>query len=187
MAERIRFFDADNVGRELAVPSPPGPIVAADAGWRLLSERAPALAGLARVVQNDPGIITEPLAATPVTFVHGDWKLGNLGRHPDGRTILIDWAFPGSGPPCWDLCWYLAINQARIPESKEATVARFRSALERHGVDSAAWFETQLDLCMIGIMATFGWEKALGDDDELQWWDRRVAEAVARQQLNVAG
>ena len=34
-------------------------------------------------------------------------------------------------------------------------------------------------------MATFGWEKALGDEDELRWWERRVAEAVARQRLDL--
>jgi len=185
MPDRIRFFDAANVERELAVKQPPSPIVAADTGWRLLFERSPAMAFLARAVQIDPEIITGRLAATPVTLLHGDWKMGNLGTHPDGRTILIDWAYPGSGPACWDLCWYLALNQARIPESKEATIARFHIALERHGVDCAGWFETQLDLCMIGIMAAFGWEKALGDDDELHWWDCRVADAVNRQRLDV--
>jgi hypothetical protein len=29
-------------------------------------------------------------------------------------------------------------------------------------------------------MATFGWEKALGDDDELRWWERAVADASTR-------
>jgi hypothetical protein len=23
--------------------------------------------------------------------------MGNLGTHPDGRTILLDWAYPGAG------------------------------------------------------------------------------------------
>jgi aminoglycoside phosphotransferase (APT) family kinase protein len=85
-------------------------------------------------VQDSPAIVTTPLAETPVTFLHGDWKLGNLGNHPDGRTILLDWAYPGSGPPCWDLCWYLALNAARLPESKESTIARFRSALDGRGI-----------------------------------------------------
>jgi hypothetical protein len=31
-------------------------------------------------------------------------------------------------------------------------------------------------------MATFGWEKALGDVGELSWWEARVA-AAARQGL----
>jgi hypothetical protein len=96
--------------------------------------------------------------------------MGNLGTHPDGRTILLDWAFPGSGPACWDLCWYLALNQARLPESKQAAIGRFRAALEAAGVATGSWWDAQLDLCLIAIMATFGWEKALGDDAELSWW-----------------
>jgi hypothetical protein len=65
----------------------------------------------------------------------GDWKLGNLGAHPDGRTILLDWTLPGAGPACWELCWYLALNRARPPEPKEAVIDRFRAALEHHGID----------------------------------------------------
>ncbi len=186
MPQRLRFFDAANVARELDVADPPAAIVAADAGWRQLPERSPVLAAVADVVHHDPGIVTGPLDATPVTFLHGDWKMGNLGSHRDGRTILLDWAYPGSGPSCWDLCWYLALNQARLPESKEATIARFRDALGRHGIESADWFDTQLDLCTVGIMATFGWEKALGADDELRWWEQRVTGAVARQGLDLA-
>ena len=185
MAERLRFFADANVARELAVAHPPGPVVAAEAGWRALRQRAPALAELAGIVHGEPPVLTAPLAETPATFLHGDWKMGNLGSHPDGRTILLDWAYPGAGPACWDLCWYLALNRARLPETKEAAVARFAADLDRHGVDGAGWFDTQLDLCTVGIMATFGWEKALGDDDELRWWERRVAEAVARQDLDL--
>jgi hypothetical protein len=33
---------------------------------------------------------------------------------------------------------------------------------------------------MIGVMATFGWEKALGDAGELAWWEANVARAAAR-------
>jgi hypothetical protein len=185
MAERLRFFDESNVARELAVADPPGPIVAADAGWRQLPEQAPALAELAGAVHHEPELLTVPLAATPATFLHGDWKMGNLGSHPDGRTVLLDWAYPGLGPACWDLCWYLALNAARLPQSKEATIAAFRAALERHGIDTAGWFETQLDLCMIAIMVTFGWEKALGHEAELRWWERQVSEAVTRQGLDL--
>jgi aminoglycoside phosphotransferase (APT) family kinase protein len=186
MAERLCFFDAPNVARELAAADPPGPIVAADAGWRALPGRSPTLASLAHAVQEDPSLLTGPLAETPVTFLHGDWKMGNLGRHPGGRTILLDWAYPGSGPACWDLCWYLALNRARLPESKEASIARFRAALEGHGVETAGWFERQLDLCLAAIMVTFGWEKALGDEDELRWWETAVRRALERQDLDLA-
>ncbi len=185
MAERLRFFDSVNVAREVAVPDPPGPIAAADRGWRVLADVAPALAELAGAVQREPQTLTHPLRDTPVTFLHGDWKMGNLGIHPSGRTILLDWAYPGSGPACWDLCWYLALNRARLPESKEDAIERFRIGLERHGIETAGWFERQLDLCLIGMMATFGWEKALGDQDELHWWESRVVDAVARQGIEL--
>jgi thiamine kinase-like enzyme len=143
------------------------------------------MAEIAHLIQDDPTILTDRLASTPLTLLHGDWKMGNLGSHPDGRTILLDWAYPGAGPTCWDLCWYLALNSARLPESKEATIARFRAALEHHGVAASEWFDTQLDLCLIGIMVTFGWEKALGDEDELRWWEHAVADAVTVQQLDL--
>lgn len=185
MNERLCFFDEINVARELGVPNPPGPIAAADIGWRQLVERAPALARAAAILHTQPDLLTTPLAQTPVTFLHGDWKMGNLGSHPDGRTILLDWAYPGSGPACWDLCWYLALNSARLPETKEDTIARFRDDLHCHGVDPSGWFDVQMDLCLVAIMATFGWEKALGADAELRWWELRVAEAIARQRLDL--
>jgi hypothetical protein len=185
MVERLRFFDRPNVARELDADEAPAAIVAADAGWRALSERSRWLAELARHVQEEPDALVAAMATTPPTFLHGDWKMGNLGRHPSGRTILIDWAFPGSGPVCWDLCWYLALNRARLPETKEASVERFRAALERHGIATGGWFDTQLDLCVIGIMVTFGWEKALGDKEELRWWEQRVAAAVEHQGLDL--
>jgi hypothetical protein len=187
MAQRVRFFAPDNIAAELDAAEVPGPIAAAAAGWAALPGRSPLLARLARLVHDRPGILTGPLARTPRTFLHGDWKMGNLGAHPDGRTILLDWAYPGSGPACWDLCWYLALNRARLPESKEAAISRFRAALEDNGIDTGRWWEQQLDLCVIGIMATFGWEKALGDADELAWWENRVAEAAARRGIGQPG
>jgi hypothetical protein len=183
MEQRVRYFAPDHMTAELCSRDVPAPIAAADAGWRALAPRSAVLAGVARAVHDQPQLVTAPLATTPTTFLHGDWKMGNLGSHPDGRTILLDWAYPGAGPVCWDLCWYLALNRARLPESKEATSERFRAALERHGVATADWWEAQFDLCVIAIMATFGWEKALGDDAELRWWEAHVAAAARRRGL----
>jgi hypothetical protein len=140
---------------------------------------------LARLVHDRPEVITRPLSQTPRTFLAVDWKMGNLGTHPDGRTILLDWVFPGAAPACWDLCWYLALNRARPPKPKEAAISRFRAALEDHGIDTGNWWQQQLDLCMIGIMATFGWEKALGDAGELSRWEEAVVDAVVRQRIPV--
>ena len=53
------------------------------------------------------------------------------------------------------------------------------------GIQTSPWWDAQLDLCTIAIMAEFGWEKALGDDEELRWWEARVAGAVARQHIRL--
>ena len=148
-------------------------------GWARLAERAPAdvhavVAGLRR----EPWVLAEAVAATPTTFLHGDWKMGNLGSHPDGRTILLDCAYPGEGPACHDLAWYLALNRSRLPEPKEQAISRFRRALECHGVATAGWWDRQLGLCLLGTMVQFGWEKALGEDAELGWWLDRAREGA---------
>ena len=100
--------------------------------------------------------------------------MGNLGMYPDGRTILLDWAYPGSGPVGWDLAWYLALNCCRLPMSKEATIDALRGALEHRGVSTDGWFDLQIDLCLLGMAACFGWEKAMGDAEEFAWWERRA-------------
>jgi hypothetical protein len=140
-------------------------------GWGRFADRAPAdVCSLVDDLRNEPWALADALAATPATFVHGDWKMGNLGSHPDGRTILLDCAYPGEGPACHDLTWYLALNRARLPEPKEATIARYRRRLGAHGVDTTGWWDRQLGLCLLGGLVQFGWEKALGDDAELAWW-----------------
>jgi hypothetical protein len=172
MAERVRFFAPDNIAAELVRPDVSPTLQVADQGWARLATSAPELAALAASVHADPAPLVRALEATPATFLHGDWKMGNLGHHADGRTILLDWAYPGAGPACWDLCWYLALNRARLPTSKEATIDAFRARLEERGVATDGWWDAQLGLCLVGMMAAFGWEKAVGDDDELRWWER---------------
>ena len=185
MAQRVRFFAPEVIAAELAAPVVPTPVAAAAAGWDALAVRSPLLWQLARLVHDRPEAITGPLSCTPRTFLPGDWKLGNLGSHPDGRTILLDWTLPGAGPACWELCWYLALNRARLPEPKEAVIDRFRAALEQQGTGTGGWWQRQLDLCLIGVMATFGWEKALGDEGELAWWEAAAAAAATRQHIPI--
>jgi hypothetical protein len=177
-AHRFLYFAPETIAPELEAADVPGPVAAADQGWALLPERAPRLDRLARSVQHDPQALVDALSTTPSTFVGGDWKLGNIGRRPDGRTILVDQAYPGEAPPCWDLTWHLALNRARIPISKEATIAHYRDRLEHHGVDTADWFERQLGLTLLGMASLFAWEKALGDQDELDWWERAAVDGA---------
>ena len=178
LAHRFRFFAPDNIAGELNRPDVSPVITIADQGWRMLPDRAPRLATIAAAIHADPQLLASALTTTPSTFVAGDWKMGNLGHHPDGRTILLDWAYPGAAPGAWDLGWYLALNRARLPQSKEATIASYRAALERRGVETAAWFDRQIALSLLGISACFGWEKAHGDDDELYWWQDRAEYAM---------
>jgi hypothetical protein len=177
-AHRFLYFAPETIAPELERVEVPGPIAAAEQGWALLPERAPRLHSLVTSVHHDPRALVEALSATPSTFVGGDWKLGNLGRRPDGRTILVDQAYPGEAPPCLDLTWYLALNRARIPISKEATIAHYRERLEHHGVDTADWFDRQLGLTLVGMAALFAWEKALGDQAELDWWEQAALDGA---------
>jgi hypothetical protein len=155
------------------------PIVAR--GWEQFRKEAPG-----RLVTVMDGLFAElgaplvdALATTPYTFLHGDWKCGNLGSRPDGRTVLLDWAGTGAGPAAQDLGWYLAINRARLPESKEDAIAAFRAALEAGGVATEGWWDRQLALCLLAAVVQFGWEKALGDAGEFGWWCDRAVEGAA--------
>ena len=143
----------------------------ADEGWRRFAERAPGdLVRLVDALRHDVTPLADALRTTPSCFLHGDVKASNTGTTPDGRTILIDWAYVGEGPACHELGWHLALDRSRLPISKEATIEAFRAALERHGVDTDRWWDRQLDLCLLGTVVQHAWEKALGDEDELAWW-----------------
>jgi hypothetical protein len=165
------------LGSGAAVPTEYVPL-----GWARFPERAPKAAAIVRRLLDDVRPLVDALRTTPMTFVHADWKAGNLGSHPDGRTILLDWAVPGEAPACAEVTWYVAINRARLPESKDQTIKRYREALERHGVDTGPWWDRQLALSLLGTMTQFGWEKALYDGEEHEedraWWERRAVEGA---------
>lgn len=160
----------------------PVPTKLAPEGWARFAQRAPRAAEVVFALHNDPTPLVNALATTPRTLVHGDWKAGNLGRHPDGRTILLDWAMPGVAPPCLDIAWYVCLNRARLPHTKEEALDAYRDALERHGIDTGPWWDRQLALSLLGTLMLFGWEKALGEDDdaagELAWWQAQALEGA---------
>jgi len=142
-------------------------------GWEMFPTVAPRAAAVVLPLLEDPGPLVTALDRVPHTLVHGDWKAGNLGSHDDGRTILLDWGeVPGEASPIADLAWYLALNAARLPQSKEDTIVAYRGALERHGVDTTMWWDEALGLEMLGALVQFGWEKAVGGPGaELDWWE----------------
>jgi hypothetical protein len=149
----------------------------ADDGWGRFAARAPA--GVRRLVgelRRNPQPLLDAVSYTPSCFLHGDWKLGNIGTGRNGRTVLIDWTYPGSGPVCYDLAWYLSVNAARLPHGKEECIVAFRTALERHALATSSWWDRQLSVCLLGSLVQMGWEKALGSADELGWWCDRALE-----------
>jgi hypothetical protein len=148
-------------------------------GNACLAQESPALHRLARDLLGDLSPLTTALSASPTTFIHADWKLGNLGSHPDGRTVLVDWAFPGEGHAATDLAWYVGVNCRRLPTNHDDTIERYRRALVAHGVDTDGWWDAQLGLALIGCFLQQGWSKAFdGRDDELEWWEERVLDAT---------
>ncbi len=148
-------------------------------GWPLLAQVAPAAAEVVTPLARDPGPLVEALAGTPHTFVHGNWKLDNLGTDGQGRTVLLDWEQPGRGAPLSDLAWYLAINCRRLPQAKEDSIEAYRDELEALGIATEPWWDRQLALCLLGAMVQFGWEKALaGYDEELRWWESKAVAAA---------
>jgi hypothetical protein len=177
---RPLFFAPATIATELARDDGPLTLQVAKRGWDLLPERDRALFDLVSTVHRDPTKLAGLLAETPQTFIAGDWKMGNLGSRPTAETVVLDWAYPGEAPPAWELAWYLALNRARIPESKADTIARYRQALEGAGVATGRWWDRQLGLCLLAMAATMGWEKAVGDAAELAWWSEHAQEAATR-------
>ena len=145
-------------------------------GWdRIRAEAREIYDDVADLLDN-PEPLATALLATPTTFLHGDWKMGNLGHLPDGRVVLLDWDRPSTGAVTVDLAWYLAVNSDRMPESKESTLAAFRDALESRGWATEPWWDRQVSLALMGAFLQLGWSKA-GQDAELAWWAPVVHEA----------
>lgn len=178
---RYRMFSPAVAAAEVARTSPAAVPLAMAEGWGLLPEVSPAMAGVVMPLLADPGPLLAALAGVPHTLVHGDWKAANLGIHPDGRTVLLDFGeVPGEASPLADLAWYLALNAALLPEPKDAVLESYRAALERT-IDTAGWWDDAVALELLGCMVQFGWEKALGGPgDELSWWEERVLRGARR-------
>ncbi|CAN5522818.1 hypothetical protein BH18ACT1_BH18ACT1_10440 [soil metagenome] len=179
LESRWSWFCDDNLDVERRRGWPEAvPRIAAD-GWARFAERAPrGLVDEVSELRRDQGPLVDAVRATPLCFLHGDWKLGNVGTATDGRTVLIDWTYPGAGPIAHDLAWYLALNRSRLPESKEDAVATLSAALRSCWIDTAPWYERQVRLCLLGGLVEFGWEKALGEEDELRWWCERASDGL---------
>jgi len=178
LANRYSFFGPEALACEEALGFPePVPRIACE-GWVRLEHVAPEMAAALAPLRSAPWVVADALASTPHTFLHGDWKLGNLGILADGRTALIDWSMCGEGPPLAELAHYLALNTARLPvgHTKDDAIVAYRSSLEARHIDTAPWWDRQLALCLLGVMLQLAWEKSFDETgDELAWWAARVS------------
>jgi hypothetical protein len=172
MGNRYRLLTPLTTESERALRTELDPVPASiPSGWERFMRDAPRSASVVAPLVADPSPLVDALERLPQTLVHSDWKLGNLGSHPDGRTILIDWAWPGRAPACVDIAWYLGVNCDRLPVSKEVAIETYRSDLERLGVDTEPWWDAALGLALLGAFVQLGWSKT---GEELAWWDERA-------------
>lgn len=173
-----RAFSPSGLDREAERGPLTGVPAYAVTAWDGLVAALPGVGEQVRALADEPGPLVAALAQTPRTFVHHDWKGGNLGTRADGRTVLVDWAYPGANAGLADVAWYLANNCDRLTTSKEAVVEGYRAGLERAGITTAGWFERQLELALLGAFVIVGWSKT-GDPVELAWWVDRIGGAAA--------
>src|SRR3954447_213165 len=148
-------------------------------GWAQVKSEAPPVWSVVAALLDDPAPLVKGLGRGPSTFLHGDWKMGNLGRGVDGRVVIVDWDRPMAASPVIDLGWYVAVNCDRLPESKDATLDTYRPALERRGVATESWWDEQVELGLLGAFLQLGWSKA-GQPEELSWWTEVVVQAASR-------
>jgi hypothetical protein len=148
-------------------------------GWAKVAAEVPSTWSAVADLLDDPVPLVTALGRGPATLLHGDWKMGNLGRRGDGRVVLVDWDRPMEASPTIDLGWYVAVNCDRLPESKDASLDTYRQALERHGVATDSWWDAQVELGLLGAFLQLGWSKA-GQLEELGWWADVVERGTAR-------
>ena len=149
-------------------------------GWAALeTEAAPDVLRVINRMQADPSPLLDRLAVLPHTLLHGDYKFANLGALPDGRTAILDWQDAAYGPPLLDIGYFLAVNSARLPLSKEAAIQHYRDSLAArgHAFSDDEWMQ-MLDVClMAGGALRLLWQKSLAAGSDLEWWGEHVLRA----------
>jgi hypothetical protein len=146
------------------------------AGWDLFAERVDAdVVAAVFAVHRDPAPLGARLARFPLTLLHGDTKLDNLGVGTNG-VVAIDWGdLTGFGPVEVDVAWYALMNSERIGGTPADAFADYEAAAARP-LDREA-----LDLACIGSLAQMGFKLVRpGAETMLAWWIARVRAALTR-------
>ncbi len=170
-------------------------------GWEVFEEVArPEAVQIIRNTQKDLRPLLAAVTCAPRTLVHGDFKLANLGSLPppqsgaqvgtEPRTIILDWQDATFSSPLLDIGYFLAINSAFLPVSKEETIQMYRDSLAGHNwVWPPRTWERDLAVGLLaGGAMRVGWQKALGtqsDDsavreracNEMERWSEGIVRA----------
>lgn len=180
LGNRYSFFGPDALACEAARPSPHPVPAAAARGWARLPVVAPRLDELLAPLRAAPWAVLDALSRAPHAFLHGDWKLTNLGTGDDGRTVLVDWSVSGEGPLLTEVLHYATLNAARLPagHGHADVLGAYRTALEARGVSTAPWWDEQLAACTAGVMLQLGWWCADLAPREVEAWTERVEHAL---------
>jgi Phosphotransferase enzyme family len=130
------------------------------AGWSAFERQATRAArALIARLDRDSSPLIAALETLPSTGLHGDLKLANIGFLDERRTCLIDWQMTALAPVAVELGWMLVTNSASLPESPEATIGRYRAALDAIAgtpIVVAAPFDPGVDYPGSALRATLG-------------------------------
>jgi hypothetical protein len=133
----------------------------ADRGWRVARERlAPRALAL---LEAAPREFERWADGLPRTLLHGDAKVANFARFPDGAVAAFDWSIPLAGPAPLELGYYLAMNARRLSRGRGAATRTYRAALERAlGARLTPALARRLgDLALVAGASLVLWSKAL--------------------------
>lgn len=137
-------------------------------------------------------------ATQPTTFVHGDCRIGNTFRLPDGRHGLLDWQLAARGHCIHDVS-YLIITGLSVRDRRQhedELLAHYRRRLVEAGVADAPATETlrheyrlAAAWCFyIGWLTTplvnYGWEISVSNHIRLATAYRDLGSKAALEQLS---
>ena len=171
-------------------------------GWDAFDRLAPPAArDLVNGLGENPEPLLAALAEEPVTLLHGDLKLANVGISPDGSIDFIDWQMTMVAPIAVELGWFLVSNVASLPLPPGEVIERYRSRLAGALLDAeeANRRVGRVDLddrgvglaILVGLLLR-GWRKGydaaagvtlasgVSAVDDLAWWCDRAVAASAR-------
>jgi hypothetical protein len=153
-------------------------------GWDVFASLAPAdVAEVVLAVLDNPELLARPLAARPMTVIHGDLSLANIAVEQHQMTLL-DWGLAAIAPPAVELASFLIDHISQVDASHEQIIADFQ---EESGdrADPVA-----LRLALLAGLVELGWHKALNasthtdpafrasERKDLEWWYQRAREAA---------